>query len=93
MCEGPVKRVLRERVWRIPDMLVRAAFAIVERGVRSPMPACIAAAVLALCLLAPPAMAQVLRGTVVDTTAAKPLDRVRVIAFNASGARLGDVLT
>lgn len=60
---------------------------------KSPMPARIAAAVLALVLLASPAAAQVLRGAVLDTTSGKPLDRVRVIAFSAAGARMGDALT
>ena len=57
------------------------------------MPSRIAAAVLALSLLAPPAVAQVLRGTVLDTTSGQPLDAVQVIAFNAAGAKMGDALT
>jgi hypothetical protein len=53
----------------------------------------IAAAVLVVMLLAPPAVAQVLRGTVLDTVSGKPLEGVQVIAFNAAGARMGDALT
>lgn len=53
----------------------------------------IAAAVLALVLLAPPASAQVLRGTVLDTTSGQPLDGVRVIAFSAAGDRMGYAVT
>lgn len=48
-----------------------------------------AAAALALVPQASPAVAQVLGGTVLDTTSGKPLDDVRLIAFSAAGAGIG----
>lgn len=50
---------------------------------------------LALCLLltASPAVAQVLRGTVMDTTIAGPVDVVRVAVFSMAGVRIGDAVT
>ena len=50
---------------------------------------------LASCLLltASPAVAQVLRGTVMDTTFARPVDGARVAAFSTAGVRIADAVT
>lgn len=50
---------------------------------------------LAPCLLltASPAVAQVLRGTVMDTTSARPVDGARVAALSTAGVRIADAVT
>lgn len=50
---------------------------------------------LAPCLLltASPAVAQVLRGTVMDTTSPRPVDGARVAVFSTAGVRIADAVT
>lgn len=50
---------------------------------------------LALCLLltASPAVSQVLRGSVMDSTIAGPVDGARVSAFSTAGVRIADAVT
>lgn len=49
--------------------------------------------VAALVLGSSPAIAQVLRGTVLDSSSRKPVGGVRVVVFTAAGVRMGDAVT
>jgi carboxypeptidase family protein len=51
------------------------------------------AVVAALVLGSSPAMAQMLRGTVLDSSSGKPVGGAQVVVFSAAGVRMGDAVT